>query len=99
MLTTITTQIWQEVELTLTTSRSYEKPYLEVELWADFTHENGTVLRRPGFWDGGNTWKIRFVPTQVGSWMWKTFANVEDAGLGGQSGEVKCRNGSSEYSF
>ncbi|MGL4610421.1 MAG: DUF4038 domain-containing protein [Trueperaceae bacterium] len=86
----MTTHPWQEIELTLTATTPYTKPYLEVEVWGDFTHPDGTVLRRPAFWDGSNTWKLRFAATHVGTWSWQSFSTVDDAGLVGQSGEILC---------
>jgi hypothetical protein len=82
---------WQEVELAFTAAGTYPAPYTEVEFWADFTHADGTILRRPGFWDGGASWKIRFAsPLPAGVWRWETFSNVDDAGLVGQQGSLVC---------
>jgi len=55
--TPISAQPWREVELTLTAAQHYANGYTDVDVWADFTHESGLVLRRPAFWDGGSTWK------------------------------------------
>lgn len=79
---------WQETELTFTSATTYINPYVEVELYANFVHqESGTTLRRPGFWDGQDQWKIRFAsPALTGEWKWETKANVADSDLAGQSG-------------
>src|SRR5207237_9353015 len=80
---------WREIEITLTAERDYPDPYTDVEVWADFTHEREITLRRPAFWDGGRTWKIRFAsPVAAGRWTWRSFSSVEDGGLAGQSGEL-----------
>lgn len=82
---------WRECELTLTAEQDYSSPYTEVELWAEFTHESGRSLRRPAFWDGGRSWKIRFAsPGLEGRWTWRATSSAGDAGLGGQSGELVC---------
>ena len=82
---------WREYEITLTAEGDYPSPYTDVEVWADFTHTDGTVLRRPAFWDGGRTWKVRFAsPGSVGRWSWRSFSTAEDPGLAGQSGEIVC---------
>jgi len=73
--------LWQETELFLTSTIAYSNPYIEVEVWADFTHEDGQVLRRPAFWDGHSTWRLRFAPTREGKWTWKSYANVDDIGF------------------
>ena len=38
---------WREIEITLTAERDYPNPYSEVEVWAEFSHDNGDRLRRP----------------------------------------------------
>ena len=48
-------QPWREHEITLTAEGDYPSPYTDVDVWAEFTNENGTTLRRPAFWDGGCT--------------------------------------------
>lgn len=41
------------------------------------------------FWDGGNTWKIRFAPTVVGNWSFTTVSSdPTDTVLHGQTGTV-----------
>ena len=40
-------------------------------------------MLRPAFWDGNNLWKIRFSPTEVGSWSWQSSsadASLENSG-------------------
>jgi hypothetical protein len=40
-----------------------------VRLSATFTNDSGVTLRKvPGFYDGNNTWKIRFSPPEEGTW-------------------------------
>jgi hypothetical protein len=92
--TTISAQPWREVELTLTAMQEYVNGYTDVEVWADFTHNDGTVLRRPAFWDGGRIWRIRFVsPRGDGRWTWRSFSTAADAGLAGQTGVIVCEVG------
>ena len=79
---TLLARPWRELELTLTAANDHPNAYTEVEVWADFVHDSGATLRRPAFWDGGRTWKIRFAsPNATGRWMWRSFSSVEDAGL------------------
>jgi hypothetical protein len=92
--------IWQEVELTLHAAQSQAAPYTNVEVWAEFTHSDGAILRRPAFWDGGDIWKVRFAsPLASGRWSWRSFANVEDDGLAGRSGELACAPNQSSNRF
>ncbi len=81
---------WREYEITLTAAGDCPNPYTDRQVWAEFTHANGTVLRRPAFWDGGRTWKIRFAANQIGRWTWRSFCEPDDMGLANQSGEVSC---------
>src|SRR3954468_22226344 len=86
---------WREYEITLTAEREYPRPYSDLDVWVEFVHDTGVVLRRPAFWDGGRTWKIRFAPPAlIGRWMWRSFSSVADAGIAGQSGELVCVDGS-----
>ena len=49
-------------------------PYLEVRLEAVF-RQGGQSLRVPGFWDGGDTYRIRFMPPSTGDWIYETLSN------------------------
>ena len=92
--TVITAQPWREVEITLAAAQEYGNGYTDVDVWADFTHDDGTILRRPAFWDGGCTWRIRFAsPRDDGRWTWRAFSSVVDAGLSGPTGVVVCAAG------
>lgn len=83
---------WQEVELEFTSTNEYDNPYLEVEAWVEFTHDtNQSLIRRPMFWDGGNTFRVRFAsPVSSGNWNWKSDATTADSGLAGKSGSLKA---------
>ncbi|MEM9826304.1 MAG: DUF4038 domain-containing protein [Planctomycetota bacterium] len=81
---------WQEVELTFTAEQALTNPYIDVNAWVTFAHQDGTVLKRPMFWDGGQTFKVRFASTRgAGQWNWKSFAENDDSGLSGKSGIVE----------
>jgi len=84
---------WREVEFQLAAARDYANAYAEVEVWAEFTHEGGVILRRPAFWDGGRAWKVRFAAPAAGRWSWRSLCSVDDAGLAGQTGELVCDAG------
>lgn len=91
---------WQEHEISLTATRDFGNPYTDVDVWADFTHDSGRTLRRPAFWDGGRTWKVRFAsPGLAGRWRWETGASVDDAGLSAVNGEVTVPDAPSEHRF
>ncbi len=83
-------QQWTTFEFTLTSSKVYSNPYTDVSVWAVFSNGIGDSLVRPAFWDGGNTWKIRFAPPDAGStWTWTTHADQDAPGLSKQTGSLK----------
>ncbi len=83
-------------EVTLTDSGNYTNPYLQMPadsttagfVTGTFTGPGGTpVITIDGFWDGGDTWKIRMAPTVEGTWTYTTSST--DSGLNGKSGSFK----------
>ena len=54
-------------ELSLTTPNSHSNSYTDVTLSATFQGPTKSITI-DGFWDGGNTWKVRMAPTEVGTW-------------------------------
>src|SRR5215510_12710408 len=67
-------------ELPLTATGNYANPYLQMPgddtsrgfVVGTFTGPGGKTIIIDGFWDGGNSWKIRMAPTVVGDWSYKT---------------------------
>ncbi|GGD62201.1 hypothetical protein GCM10010911_20130 [Paenibacillus nasutitermitis] len=83
--------VWQPIELTFAASASYTNPYKDVDLSATFTGPNLESMTIPGYWDGGNVWKIRFSPTSAGTWTYTTSStNSDDTGLHNQSGTLRA---------
>ena len=83
---------WRVAELDFTTVQEYPNPYRDVSLTARFEGPGGRTITRPGFWFDGNRWKIRFAPTAVGTWTWRTAcSNAHDPGLHGRTGTIDCR--------
>lgn len=81
---------WREVEICLTATGVYANPYTDVDVWVEFVHSSGMSLRRPAFWDGGSTWKVRFAsPESTGTWHWQSFCTHADAGLAHQHGLIE----------
>ena len=84
-----TVQCWNRIEIPLNATGNYSTPYIDVEdLTATFISPTGISMTMPGFWDGGQTWKIRFAPNIIGIWTYKTNAN--DVGLNNQTGFIIC---------
>lgn len=75
--------VWELQEIVLASAREYANPYAEVECGIDLEGP-GFKQRVYGFWDGGRTFRVRFVATQPGEWTWRVFSNQPaDAGLAG----------------
>jgi hypothetical protein len=80
---------WETQEITLQSTRTYANPYADVTCWIEL---EGPAFRRRvyGFWDGGRTFKVRFVATSPGEWRWSAASSrPDDPGLSG-SGTVRA---------
>ena len=79
---------WREVEIAFA-GPDAANPYTEVDAWVIFTHDSGRQLRRPVFWDGGTTYRVRFASTQPeGEWRWSVHADRPDHGFTPASGTL-----------
>jgi hypothetical protein len=82
--------VWETQEITLEAAREYPNPYVDVTVWIDLTGP-GFARRVYGFWDGGRTFKVRFVATAPGEWRWKAAATpADDTGLNGGAGALRA---------
>lgn len=82
-------QQWTELQIALTATIHHDDPYHTVEVNGTFTLENGSKYLMPAFWDGNQTWRLRFAPPVVGLWNYSTSTNTEDPGLN-SSGSFQC---------
>ena len=81
-----TYHVWEKVEISLRAQERYENPYTDVEVWVDL--EGPQFKKRCyGFWDGGDTFRVRALATAPGKWTWSSGSNQSDAGLKGKTGE------------
>src|SRR4051794_29630160 len=76
---------WQMHELTFKAANKFANPYTDATVWVDLTGP-GFDKRVYGFWDGGNTFKVRVLATSAGRWTWKSGSEPADAGLNGKDG-------------
>lgn len=63
---------WKTGEITLESAVSYKRPFYDVQVDGVFTHESGKTLTVPAFWDGGNTFRLRFALPLPGAWSCRT---------------------------
>jgi hypothetical protein len=77
--------VWEMQELNFTASNTYTNPYTEVKIWVELTGPDFNK-RVYGFWDGGNSFKVRVVAMKPGTWTWKSGSSTNDPGLSEKSG-------------
>lgn len=65
----------------------YADPYRDVELTVTYTNPSGETVSHYGFYDGDETWRIRFRPDFPGYWKYQ--ASFSD-GSPGLEGEFRC---------
>jgi hypothetical protein len=80
-----TCHVWEKVEIVLVAKATYENPYAEVTVWIDLKGP-GFAKRCYGFWDGGDTFRVRVLATAPGTWSWRSGSKPADPGLEGVSG-------------
>lgn len=83
-------ELWVANERTFTAAVQYADPFNNTALDIVLTNTaDGTVLTVPGFWDGGDIWRVLFALPSEGLWTYQTVcSNPEDTGLHGQTGEI-----------
>jgi hypothetical protein len=63
-------------------------PFVDVWFGATFSHESGKSIDVHGFYDGEGVYRIRFMPTLTGRWIFATSSNVD--ALSGRSGSLNA---------
>lgn len=83
-------RVWETQEITFESAREYANPYVDVTVWIELTGP-GFNKKVYGFWDGGRSFKVRFVATVPGEWRWKVAATpANDTGLNGGAGVLRA---------
>lgn len=77
---------WDYFELTLK-GPDTGNPFTEVEITAVFKNGNKQIEVN-GFYSGGGEYKVRFMPTTLGVWRYKTQSNKKQ--LSGKKGQFEC---------
>jgi hypothetical protein len=80
---------WETVEITLHAANVSTDPYAGAQVWVDLEGP-GFSQRCYGFWDGGNTFRVRVMATAPGTWTWRSGSQFADSGLSGQSGTFEA---------
>ncbi|MEW6752708.1 MAG: DUF4038 domain-containing protein [Candidatus Latescibacterota bacterium] len=80
----------QPVELGFTASRTHADPFNQAELDVAFTAPDGTELRVPAFWAGGDQWRVRYSSGTLGRHAFRTVCSAaDDPGLHGITGDLQ----------
>lgn len=79
---------WGMEEVSLQSNTPHANLFTDVELRCRFTSDS-RQLEVDGFYDGNQTWKVRFMPEQQGEWTYTTSSN--DPQLNGKSGKFVVR--------
>ena len=86
----INTETWLAIEIELTSTKNYSDPFNDVDVDLILVG-NGVKYTVPAFWDGGNTWRVRFVCPSTGEWLFRTVCTDNDnSDLYGRTGKVIC---------
>jgi len=80
-----TCRVWEKVEIALHARNAFANPYTDVEVWVDLKGPE-FEKRCYGFWDGGDTFRVRVMAAAPGEWTWRSGSTPPDAGLGGATG-------------
>ena len=92
----MTVKTWVADELVFKSTKKYDNPFEDVDISAVFTSGKQKIVV-PGFWDGDDTWKVRFALNKEGLWNYTvTCTDKENIGLQG-TGKVECVKYDGEY--
>ncbi len=63
--------IFELFEISIGNDRSYTDPFCDVELLVELSSPDGKKRYHYGFYDGIQTWKVRFCPDILGEWKYQ----------------------------
>jgi len=81
-------KLWGRFEVPFKNEISCKNSFADVELNAIFTRPGGSQTETWGFYDGNNTWKLRFMPDRPGAWKYTAW--FSDNPLQKFSGTFQC---------
>ncbi len=86
----LTAETWRAIEMSFESEKTYNDPFSDVTLDM-LLYGSGRLYTIPCFWDGGNTWRVRFVCPEEGIWQCKTVcSDRENTALDGVTAQVNC---------
>ncbi len=78
---------WDRFELSLRAASTSADPFRDATLRASFSSPTGRTKRMEGFYDGDHTWRVRFMPDEIGTWRY--VMELSD-GSADRSGSFEC---------
>ncbi len=91
---------WNRFEQTFQSTVPYPNPLADITLTVAFISPLGETTKVYGFWDGGETWRVRFSPDLPGKWTFRTAcSDVANPGLHDVTGEFVCTAAAGESRF
>lgn len=78
---------WQRHEFRLSGAAQVANPWRDASLVGEFTAPSGRLVSVEGFHDGGEAWRLRFVPDELGRWRYRLRG---EGVLLSQVGEFDC---------
>jgi hypothetical protein len=80
------------VEISFRAAKPHPEPFREVELDVVFTDPAGAKKTVPGFWAGGNQWKVRYASASLGMHRYRVqCSDAADSGLQGVEGQIEVQ--------
>jgi hypothetical protein len=68
-------------EWSFTSQHPYANPFGDVVFDGNFISPSGRTITIPGFYDGAQTWRLRFSPDEVGTWTFRTIVRPHNPDL------------------
>jgi hypothetical protein len=91
---------WGRFETAFVSTQATPNPLQDAELFVTFTSPSRETMTVRGFWDGGDVWRVRFSPGEVGDWRYSTRAVPEtNSGLHGRTGRFRVGDPSGDTRF
>ena len=79
--------MWDRYEGSVLNRTRYDDPYRDVVLNVTWEAPSGRKMSVPGFYDGQETWKFRFMPVETGTWTYEAWFSD---GSGRAGGKILC---------
>lgn len=77
-------------EITCVSEKTYQNPFIAVELDAIITRPDRAQVRVPAFWAGGNRWRFRYASSAPGVHTWTLdCSDTSNSGLHGMAGKIE----------